>query len=120
MVYTTLGSLSLYNKGQWYGPGFNLEKALQHLDKSIELDPKNEAACQMAGLACFHHGSMNTSAHYLRMAAEINPMQPQHHYWLGRVAFREGDNDEAAACLNRAVRLNSNHKTAYRFLGWIH
>lgn len=120
MVYTTLGSLCLYHRGQWYGPGFDLEKALDYLNKAIELDPKNEMACQMAGLACFHQDALDTAAHYLRLASEINPFHEQHHYWLGRVAFRKQDAEGAINCLERVVRINGKHPQAYRFLGWVY
>ena len=120
LVFTTLGSLYLYRRGQWYGTGFNLDKVLEYLDRAIELDPKNEEACQMAGLACFHHGSLDTATHYLRRASEINPFQPQHCYWLGRIAFRLGDYDEAVENLKRTLRLNAGHPQASRFLGWVY
>ncbi|MBN1517772.1 tetratricopeptide repeat protein [Candidatus Sumerlaeota bacterium] len=120
MVYTTLGSLKLYKGGQWYGPGFELEKALEYLDKAIKLDPQCESAAQLAGLACFHHGNYDLASHYLRMAAEINPMHAQYHYWQGRADFLRGDYDSAANSLRRAIRLNNNHPQAYRFLGWVY
>ncbi|MFC1601773.1 tetratricopeptide repeat protein [Candidatus Sumerlaeota bacterium] len=120
MVYTTMGTLCLHRNGQWYGEGFDLTKALGYLNRALELDPQNEEACQMAGLACFHHGSLDSAVHYLRLATEINPFQTQHHYWLSRAVFKMGDLETAAESLKRAVRLDQNHPQAHRFLGWIY
>ena len=120
MVYTALGSLCLYKRGQWYGAGFQFDKALDYFNRAIELDAKNEMACQMAGLASFHHGALDMAVHYLRKASEINPVQDKHQYWLGRIAFRQGDLEQAIEHLKRTIRLNSSHPQAWRFLGWVY
>lgn len=67
--------------------------------------------------AYFRTGDGETARALLGQAVEREPRNPDVHYWLGRVAGRDGHEGEAARHYARALELDSDHALTLRQLG---
>jgi type IV pilus biogenesis/stability protein PilW len=84
-----------YNLGLFYLNNGMLDQSIEHLQKTLELEPKQALAYNALGLAFSMKGEMEKSVEYLNKALSINPRLTEAHNNLGSVYQEMGMPDQA-------------------------
>jgi protein O-mannosyl-transferase len=104
-----LGSI-LLQKGQ-------VDKALEHFQNAVEINPNYLEAHSNLGLALLQKGQMDEAVAHFKKASEIAPNSLSTHYNLGVALFRNGELDEAVAQYRKALEINPNSLETHYNLG---
>lgn len=89
-----------------------IEKAVDSLNKAIELDSANANALNSLGyILADKKLDIDQAIDYCRKAVKLNPENPAYLDSLGWAFFRAGKNDEARHYLKRAFELAGSNKT---------
>ena len=94
-----------------------LEEAVGHLSRAVELNPQYADAHYNLGTALAHLGRLPEAARRLARALELEPSNAPAAYNLGVVMKRQGRRDEAIAHLTTVVKLSPGHVQAHTTLG---
>ena len=107
--HNNLGN-DLIRKGQ-------LDEALVHLQKALEIYPNFLEAHNSLGEALLRKGQVDEAVAQYREALEINPHYVDAHYNLGNALLQKGQLDEAIAQLQKALEFNSEDADVRSNLG---
>jgi len=98
-----------YNLGIFYINNDQPEKALEHLNKSLSLDPDNTLTLIGIGLAHSLQGNLKESEQYYKKALSLDPTLSEAHNYLGFVYQEMGFLDKAAQEFLKAARNENYH-----------
>jgi len=106
-------------RGKWYLESANrADLARKCFHQAIELDPKQPHYFTYVGWAVYRgrakDRNIQEARDYLGDALAINPGYDQAHYFLGVIAKREGDKEQAQIHFKEALRANPDHPQARR------
>ena len=94
------------------------QKAIDNLQKAIQLDPNNAAYHGSLGSVYADMGKAAEAQVELQKAAEINPAGASGYYYnLGVVLVNQAKMDEAAVALKKATELDPNNANAFYWYG---
>ena len=106
-----------YNLGSALVAQGNLDAAIPHCERAIQLNPAYVEAHNNLGLALAHYGKWNEAiAHYER-AIQLNPDSAAAHHNLGLSLTQQGRLAEAVPHYERALQLNPDYAEAHNNLG---
>jgi len=100
----------LLQKGQ-------VDKALAHYQKALEINPNYLDAQSNLGLALFQNGQVDEAVAQYQKILEIDPNSSATHYNFGNGLFQNGQLDEAIAQFQKALEINPYFVNAYSNLG---
>ena len=109
MAYDNLG-VALYQKGQ-------VDEAIDHYQKALQINPNFAEAHSDLGLALFQKGQMDEAITHYQKALEIKPNYVEAHYNLGNALLQKGQIDEAIEQYQKALEINPNYAKAHCNLG---
>ena len=89
----------------WAERGENLPRALEMIQKAVDLDPGNGAYLDSLGWAYFQLGKLDLAEQQLKAASELNPDDPTIEEHLGDLAERRGDLALARSRWKKALTL---------------
>ena len=93
--------------------------ALAHLQKSLEIEPKQSSVHSSLGVVLLELGRLEESLSHLQTAVKIDPENGEAHYNLGTVFLQMGQASEAVAEYKRALRINPDDTEALNNMAWI-
>lgn len=99
-----------YNMGLFYLNNGELDNAIQHLKKSLTLNPKYSLSLSALGLAYSMKGNLEESVKYFQKCLEVNPKFAEAHNYLGAVYQEMGFIDKSAEEY-RAALSDENYKS---------
>jgi protein O-mannosyl-transferase len=109
MGHNNLGN-DLLQKGQ-------LEEAIAHCQKALEINPNFETAHYNLGLALFQKGQLDEAVGHYQKAVAINPDYAEAHNSLGLALFQKGQAEDAFAQYQKALAISPNYVAARYNLG---
>jgi tetratricopeptide (TPR) repeat protein len=109
VAHNNLGQL-LFAKGQ-------VEEALVHYRKAVELQPLSSEAHNNLASALRLTGRMDEALGHYRRALELQPDLAMAHHNLGEVLLQKGQTEEGVAHLEKALALNPSDAAARNSLG---
>ena len=89
----------------WAERGENLPRALELIQKAVNLDPGNGAYLDSLGWAYFQLGNLDLAARNLREASELNPDDPTIEEHLGDLCEKQGEVGKARDHWKKALTL---------------
>ena len=89
----------------WAERGENLSRALEMIQKAVDLDPGNGAYLDSLGWAYFQLGKFDLAEKNLRLASELNPDDPTIEEHLGDLCEKQGEVGKARSHWKRALTL---------------
>lgn len=128
-------ALTWFNKAQeldplsldvllWKGTAFfhqrRYQRALSCFNRVLDKDPTNADALLKKGMALFEQGQFERAGDVLTEAREANSAperQAEIDFWVGKIARRSGQEEEARRLLERLVKNHPSHIAAYAELG---
>ncbi len=118
-VYNTIISVSPdlfigYNQLAWlYAQrAVKLDKALEVVAKSNQLQPNNASVLDTYGWIYFQQKKYDKALEYLTQAKGINPQSPTILYHLGMTHYALADKDAARQCIGEALALSPHFNEA--------
>jgi adenylate cyclase len=122
----SLSAWEAYQRGLWHIYQYKIEdttKALELLDKAVQLDPDFASAHGGIAFAMYVHvlmgGSLNLESDLRRgleaglCAVALDDQDPFAHVGLGRIRIVRGEHEQAIASFDRAIELNPSFALAY-------
>jgi protein O-mannosyl-transferase len=109
MAHNNLGAY-LLKKGQ-------LDDALDHFTKAIEIKPDEASAWVNLGSALLQKGNLDEAIAKYQKALELKPAQAGIHYNLANALLARGEIDQAIAEYEATLAINPNHTDAQNNLG---
>ena len=97
----------------------NVDEAMVHYQKALEINPDFAEAHNNLGNFLFQKGSVDEAMVHYQKALEINPDYAEAHYNLGYALLKMGNVDEAIAHLQKALQINPDYAEAHNNLGVI-
>ena len=94
----------------------NYAEAVEHLSRSVALNPDDPLAHQRLGRALWEEGDLERAAKSYRRALEILPTLPEAHGDLGTLLVQQGELDVGTTHLRQAVELKPESSVAHLFL----
>ena len=107
------------NLGQAYYEKGEMDKAIAHYERALQIDPNQVLAQSALGLALLDTGRPDESVTHLRKALEINPNFADAHYNLGNTFLQMGRANEAIAQYYRTLAINPRDIEALNNTAWI-
>ena len=89
----------------WAERGENLPRALEMIQKAVDLDPGNGAYLDSLGWVYFQLGKFDLAEQSLRAASELNPDDPTIEEHLGDLCEKQGEIAKARTHWKRALTL---------------
>lgn len=112
--------IMLYKYGDALARGKQMEEAVRHLKKAVELQPREiEFRARLASVY-ENMGQREDALREYETTLQINPDMPLIHTNVGLLLYNENRIEEAMEHLNRAVDLNPENFDAYSYLGTIY
>ena len=96
----------------------NVDEAMVHYQKALEIKPDFAEAHNNLGNFLFQKGSVDEAMVHYQKALEINPDYAEAHYNLGYALLKMGNVDEAIAHLQKALQINPDYAEAHNNLGY--
>jgi protein O-mannosyl-transferase len=94
-----------------------VDEALEHFQKALEINPNYVEAHSNLGLALFQKGQVQEAVAQYQKALDINPNSFLGHVNLGNAFFKKGQLDEAVAEYQKAAEIDPNYFTTHYNLG---
>jgi len=94
-----------------------VDEALKHFQKALEINPNYVEAHSNLGLALFQKGQVQEAVAQYQKALEINPNSFVGHANLGNAFFKKGQLDEAVAEYEKASEIDPNYFVVHYNLG---
>ncbi len=104
-------------KGKELLEGGKLEEATAWLEKAHALQPKDEKARNLLGLAYFKTGKLDQASQVYEKLVLDNPIDPTLRVNLGLVFLKSGDLQGCIREFEAATDLDPDHKKAHNYLG---
>ena len=102
-----------FYKGLFSGNEGNLQQAIGHYSKSIELNPQMPGPYNNRGVAYSQEGDIDRALQDYDKALALDPKHPLAYENRGEAYHSRGDLDRAIRDYDRALALNSNSASAY-------
>jgi superkiller protein 3 len=102
-----------------YGRLNQPEKAAQHYQQAVALNPNLAETYYNYGVLLFGQGKLQQAKAAFAKAVELQPTHPDAHNNLGAILQQEGKLDEAASHFRKAVELKPDYRLAHFHLGRI-
>jgi diguanylate cyclase (GGDEF)-like protein len=99
--------------------GMDLEVALSLIRQSVDLDPTNPLFRQRLARALAMCGDLKEAEAQYRRALDMGVKSREVHFELGRVVLDQGREDEAVACFEAALKVDSEFQPAVEALAII-
>ena len=110
-----------YNLAMAYIEQGDLEQAVSHYKKVLQIDPNYAAANHSLGLIFMEQGKHDQAAEHFKKEIHIKPNYPHihisTHYNLGMILMQQRDLDAAKVHYKKILRINPNYADAYYHLG---
>jgi tetratricopeptide (TPR) repeat protein len=91
-----------------------IDEAIEHYQSALKLDPTSSAILLHAGSALFDKKAYGEAKDLLKKSSNINPKEIQAHFFLGRIALIQEQNQEAIQRFKQALELNKrNYENRY-------
>ncbi len=117
LACTSDNSIGHYNLGLTLLQKGNVEEAIAHFQKALQIYPDYAGAHNNLGNALIKKGSVDEAiAHYQR-ALQITPDSAEAHNNLGNALIRKGSVDEAIAHYQKALQITPDSAEAHYNLG---
>ena len=107
-----------------YDLGDNLEQAIKHLERAIQLDPQSAPSYAILAEAYFQKNSLNPDPHwtnltseYAHKAASLDGYLASGHIALGLASLNSGDSAGAEKEFRDAIELDPKNPVPHRRLG---
>lgn len=94
-----------------------LDKAIEHYYKSLQIKPDSAEAHNNLGIALYDLGKLDEAIEHYKKALELNPNFSEPHYNLAVVLTRQEKADEAIAEYHQALRFKPDDADALSNLG---
>jgi protein O-mannosyl-transferase len=94
-----------------------VDEAIPHFRKALEIQPDNLPAQTDLAAALFQKGQMSEAIGHFRKALALRPTDPLYHYNLGVALLYSGQKDEAAAEFQKAVEIQPDYAKDLSQLG---
>jgi tetratricopeptide (TPR) repeat protein len=91
--------------------------SIEHISKSLELNPNNAEAHKVLGLNCSIIGRYDLAEVELQQAVRLKPESAENHYFLARTYYTRGVYPLAKSEFETAIRLDPSYIKAYSNLG---
>jgi Flp pilus assembly protein TadD len=102
--------LALIRRGQ-------VDEAIAHYQKALEINPNDALAHTNLGLALIKKGQVDEAIAEYQQALKINANYDEAYVNMGNALIRKGRMDEATAQLQKALEINPNNAKAHYDLG---
>ena len=109
LAHNNLGSV-LFDQGQ-------VDKAMVHFQRAVEIEPDYSTAHYNLGGALHQKGQTEEAITHFRKALEIQPKYAMAHYNLGEILRQSGQTDEAIAHFRAALEIQPEYAEAHNSLG---
>ena len=106
-------AIALWQKGKYSDP----QKALEFLDKSLQLDQTNPKAYNNRGTAYFNLGQIRQAIEDYDEAIRIDPQYAAAYNNRGIAYYHLAENDKAIQDFNQAIQLQPENVNTYLFRG---
>jgi Flp pilus assembly protein TadD len=94
-----------------------VDEAIPHFRKALEIQPDNLPAQTDLAAALFQKGQMSEAIVHFRKALALRPTDPLNHFNLGVALLYSGQEDEAAAEFQKAVEIQPDYARDLSQLG---
>ncbi|MBV8215018.1 MAG: tetratricopeptide repeat protein [Verrucomicrobia bacterium] len=109
MAHNNLGAVLLKKK--------QLEDAIDHFNKAIEIKPDEASAFTNLGNALLQKGELGEAIFQYQKAVELKPAAAGLHYNLANALLARGEVDDAIAEYESTLAINPNYADAHNNLG---
>ncbi|MGD0745743.1 MAG: tetratricopeptide repeat protein, partial [Verrucomicrobiota bacterium] len=109
VAHDSLG-IALFQKG-------NVDEAVAHLQKALEIKPDYALAHNNLGNALLEKGKVDEAIVHYQMALEIEPDYADAHYNLGNALVQKGNADEAIVHFQKALQTYPDSAEVHHNLG---
>ncbi|HTN70314.1 MAG TPA: tetratricopeptide repeat protein [Methylomirabilota bacterium] len=103
--------------GRFYSDRGDLDRAIEHLRLSIEIEPTDSTTYSDLGAALARQGKLEEAIQNLQHALSLNPRLSLAHFNLGNAFALQGRFAEATEHLENALRIKPDYAEAYNNLG---
>jgi protein O-mannosyl-transferase len=103
--------------GRFYSDRGDLDRAIEHLRISIDIEPTDATTYTDLGVALARQGKLEEAIQNLQHALSLNPRLSLTHFNLGNAFALQGRFGEAAEHLEDALRIKPDYAEAYNNLG---
>ncbi|MGC4073586.1 MAG: tetratricopeptide repeat protein [Nibricoccus sp.] len=110
-------ALALVNLGNVLLAENQLDGALAHFRKALEVQPNYADACNNLGSALLQHGRDSEAEPHFRKALSLQPDHANAHYNLGLVLLNRSELDAAIAAFETSLALRPDAADAHNDLG---
>jgi tetratricopeptide (TPR) repeat protein len=114
---TSNNNLAHYNLGYAYLRKGNLDEAIVHFQKALEIKPDYAEAHNNLGNVLLQKGSVDEAIVHYQKALEIKPDYAEACYNLGNALLQKDNVDEALVHFQKALDINPNYVEAHNNLG---
>ncbi len=101
----------------WYSGRGQVDEAIAHYRKALEIKPDYAEAHNNLGLALAGRGQVDEAIAHFRKALEIEPDYVPAHYNLGKLLAGHGEMDEAIVHFRKALEIQPNFAAVQYLLG---
>ncbi len=91
----------------------DFDRALELLEKVLELDPKHIKALEAKAAVLMKKDRIEEAQQVIEAALEIDPENPRLYYRLGQIYYRKKDLDTALEHFTKAIDLEPLYPAAY-------
>jgi len=98
----------------------DFEKAIEMLNKAIEIQPQNQATIHNLGTAYQELGNLKEAIKYYKKVLHVNPKHTNANYSLGIVYYKLKDLKTAKSYLKKTIDIQKNYALAFFSLASIH
>jgi len=95
----------------------NYDQSVEHINKSLLLNPDNPDAYNHLGSALKAKGDIDEAITYFQKAINLNPSLADAYYNLGNTFIIKRQAGEAITCYKKAIEINPDFTEAYNNLG---
>ncbi len=97
-----------------------IDKAIEHLQQAVKIDPKFAEALNNLGLAYDKLGRNEEAVEAYKQAIKLKPDYSEAYYNLGGVYYKLGRRQEATEAYKQAIGLKPDYAEAYNNLGVVY
>jgi TolB-like protein/Flp pilus assembly protein TadD len=109
-VYEALGQVYLYKTWEY-------DKAKEHLEKAIEINPNLAAAHYHYSWGLYLWGNMEKAIEEHKLAQKYDPFKAKYTSWLGGLYCFDGQYENAIREAEKALEIQEDHVYSYYVLG---
>lgn len=115
---TTLKAKNYSSLGSYYSSENDFNKAIEYLNKALELDPENTGYVAMLGWAYFKHGNYDEAISVFERLSNMDASVIDAYTGIGWSNFKKSDYDTALIYFEKAIDIDPNSSDAFAGMGW--